>query len=445
MDYSDVVSSTPRLLKTCVDLTSLPSPRTVAVSSEKFKDHPTIQYFRNIKSKHHFAYHKAKRSNLESILANMSVFDPYSRELLLERLATFNVLNWLVPEVGIDLSELKCARNGWKCTSISANNNTKNHLICTQCHAQTILKFHTLDASLPFEFDLDDYNELNAALKAQYAEVVEKSGHRPECLWVNFETPAEGVYYLRPHLKQTNESLINDYLKNLMNLVDNSQVLMERANLQDLVRINGRIPDNNDEFVRVLNLWLLNRYFADNKENFSLMLDFTPRWYYSVALYGWDIHIQSFSDTLVLLLICTKCNKRIFLNTSPHSPVNRNDPYGVSPSTNIAVSASKILTPCRFPPSVPNDPEEEDEIFDLAADHKPWCCNRTGHADELHLYFVQMLISSEEYIGNAGDFDYSEMLVDLSDAPVKRRVSFDVNDGLDRLTKLRKLYLLDEH
>lgn len=490
MYWEDIPVNTPRVLKSYMDLVdspnssfiqlspSSPSQASPVAASTRISQHPDIQYFRRIKNKYHFAYHKSKRTqasnNIDKIESKMTVFDPYSRTLLIDRLVTYTALNWSIPnfssstnELANELNELKCARNGWKCTSISVNNNTKNHLICTSCQQQLILKFNNMDPSIPtpFEFDLEDYQELNNALKIQYVEQITKTGHNASCPWVNFETHLEGVYHLLPYLKTTNIILMDDYLKNLINLIDNSQVLKEMASFLDTIINADEVDENEDlfqEFIRVSNLWILHRYFSDNKENFSMMLDLLPSWFYKLAMFGWDLNIQSFSDKVVLLLICTKCNKRVFLDVATHSPIDKNDMYGVSPSTNLNMSASKILTPCQFPPVMgrykasnghfdeDHDNSSDDE-FNLIKEHKSWCCNTDqnfGKGLKFGKYFVELVISSEKFIGCSNDelFNENEMTLDFEDSSgrFKRKNSFDINEGLDKLNKLRKLYLIDE-
>lgn len=443
----DFRSATPKVLQRCVDVLATPSPKPDFLPRDpaKYSSHSDIQHFRTIKAKHHFAYHKAKHARpLEKIHAAMTVFDPFSRAALVERLATFTALNWTANE---GLSELKCAQNGWKCVSIALSANTRNRLVCTACGRQITLRYNSVGTA-PFDFDMDDIDELNAALVAQYRPQIERSAHKDSCPWVSFETPLEGVYYLRPHIHSSNQQLVDDYLRNLRSLVDNTPVLLDRASLFAAVAS----PD--DAFVEASNRALLARYFRDNKENFSALLDLTPRWFYALAVYGWDLHIQSFSTKLVLLLICTKCNKRVFLEASEHAPVAKHNAHAVS-QPHINVSSLKVLTPCKFPPALvalglENDafgPEidEENSLFDPVGEHKPWCCNVHNMGDiSYYDYFVRMFAEAERNMDTTGNFSGDlETGLDLQ-TPRKRPVGFDVNEGLERLTKLRKLYLLDE-
>ena len=62
-----------------------------------------------------------------------------------------------------------------------------------------------------------------------------------------------------------------------------------------------------------------------------------------------------------------------------------------------------------------------------------------------------MLVQSKTNIGPVGEYIYDSSLMDIdtsidSNQPPtrKRKNSFTVNEGLERLSKLRKLYLIDE-
>lgn len=442
----DFRTATPKVLQRCVDVLATPSPKPDFLPRDPaaYASHSDIQRFRTIKAKHHFAYHRAKHARpLEKIHAAMTVFDPFSRTALLDRLTTYTALNWTPNQA---LSELKCAQNGWKCVSIALSANTRNRLMCTACGSQITLRYNAVGTA-PFDFDLDDIDELNAALAAQYRPQIEHTAHKDSCTWKTFETPLEGVYYLRPHIHSSNEQLVDDYLKNLRSLVDNTPVLIDRASLF------AAIGSPEDGFVKASNSALLARYFRDNKENFSALLELTPRWFYVLAVYGWDLHIQSFSTKLVLLLICTKCNKRVFLNASEHAPVAKNSAHAIS-QPDINVSSLKVLTPCKFPPVLEalvldadafGSENEDDGLFDPVAEHKPWCCNVHDMGGiSFYDYFVRMFEDAERDMDTDGNISRdSEMALDLQ-TPQKRPHGFDVNEGIERLTKLRKLYLLDE-
>jgi len=145
------------------------------------------------------------------------------------------------------------------------------------------------------------------------------------------------------------------------------------------------------------------------------------------------------------------------------------------------------LTPVKVPvsrissSSIYDLEEEENDSFD-PFDHKPWCCNtnemtggdrrsekekettqkekeisenvkETSHKSPpsppssspplLYQYLIEMVKNSLLNIGVDGEYIIdSDILMD--DSKLKRRKSFDINDGLERLNKLRRLYLIDE-
>lgn len=447
MNLEDLPSSTPQVLQDCLSLFNSPTHesyiyKSYPLSTTNKRTDADIKYFQRVKAKNHFNYHKSKNTekstHIDTIESRMTVFDPYNHDSLIERLRTFNALNWNIPN-DLPLNELKCARNGWKCVLFSLNNNTKNQLLCTCCNQLLILRFSDDD---------DDNAEFHKTLCDTYTKQIETDKHNNNCPWRNFETPLEGIYYPRPYLNSTNEILVRDYLKCLKNLMDNSVVLNEYSDAFDEEFTTQVLPP---DFIRISNEWLLQRYFKENKENFSVMLDYTPPWFYKLALLGWSLHVQSFSRQVILLLICNKCNHRIFLNPT--------DIAEEKPSINL--SSSKILTPCKFP--VTNNIVEEDQYWDEEAsekvnpwdEHKSWCCNTNNVVtslnttpQSLHEFFVDLIQKSENSIGIDGEYiGEADMIVDESalDTPqFKRRKSFDINEGLERLSKLRKLYLIEE-
>jgi hypothetical protein len=54
-----------------------------------------------------------------------------------------------------------------------------------------------------------------------------------------------------------------------------------------------------------------------------------------------------------------------------------------------------------------------------------------------------MVAKSTKVLRADGLFSLDDMLIDFN-APVKRRASFDINEGMERLHKLRKFYLKEE-
>lgn len=464
MDLSEVSAGTPKVLGHCLELYLNPhraplelNVRSAPVTPAKYASHPDIQFFRLVKSQHHYTYHKLKISSAEHSHAGIelasTLFDPYSRDLLLNRLRTFNALNWSIPSLNqaqTSLTELFCASYGWQCESISKNNNTKNHLRCTGCHFELILRFNSVEqqpAFAPFQFDLDDIQLLNANLVDQYILQVQASGHDAACSWTKVHTPLIGVYYLTPHLSNTNATLIGDYLKRLRNLTDNLPILQDHvASFRNLTPPVG--AENLSKLVTVSNKWLLSRYFHDNKENFSIILDkMCPFWVYWLAAMGWDLNIQTFASQTVLLLICTSCNLRVF--------IKQNGVNGDRHSHLPVLSSSKILTPCTFPPSTTHlDSEfqiadgedmDEDEEPDAHFCHKEWCLQLLKVEGQFfYEYFEKLVNNLEKNIGPQGEYlSEKDLLLDLENETPKKRSSIDIEDGLERFTKLRKLYFVD--
>lgn len=463
MDLFEVSAGTPKVLNHCLELflKPLPSPkmhqfRSAPVTPAKFASHPDIQFFRLVKANHHYAYHKLKalgsESSLDTISCCSTQFDPYSRELLLQRLRTFNALNWNIPSLASGeemLTELACAANGWVCGSIARNNNTKNHLKCTACGREIILRFNTIGqqpAYAPFQFDLEDINHLNNNLKTLYIEQIQASAHDAACSWTKVHTPLNGVYYLTPHISETNEILIGDYLKSLRNLTDNLPILLEHS--RALLSLSPHIPvEQLTRLAKVSNKWLIARYFHDNKENFSVVFERTcPPWLYWLAAMGWDLNIQTFSSQMVLLLICTSCNLRVFVKQHGKQGQDAKTPF---------LSSSKILTPCSFPPHAPHlatvfsteymDEMEEEEEHDGNYCHKPWCSQMQNiEGVPFYEYFKTMLLALEKNVGPQGEYLLeNDQILNMESQNLKRPNSMDINDGIERFAKLRKLYFVD--
>ncbi|KAL6454738.1 hypothetical protein SBY92_004208 [Candida maltosa Xu316] len=268
---------------------------------------------------------------------------------------------------------------------------------------------------------------------------IENTGHSPNCLWKNFETPLNGTYYLRQHLPDSNDFLIKQYCKNLKNLIDNLLILQEYSESFTPTFLHQEIDP---AFIHISNQWLLAKYFHDNKENFITGLAYNiPTWIYQLAVFGWSLNVQSYARDVILVMSCNMCNERVFLNT----PSNTNIPQPLN------LSSSKILTPVKYPMSTAQ-PDDEFETavdcnkFDPRINHKPWCSHL--HND-LPKYFYDMLLASESSIGPNGEYvpDNDLMNIDTSlheQNVRKRSKSYTVNEGLERLTKLRKLYLIDE-
>lgn len=467
MNLSEISAGTPKVLSHCLELFLDPHPsssemhqfRSAPTTPAKYASHPDIQFFRLVKAKHHYAYHKLKTAVHDGLLDHTREkapsFDPYSRDLLLQRLRTYNALNWHIPATGqgqVELNELICAAAGWTCESIARNNNTKNHLKCTGCEHDLVLRFNSVEqqpAFTPFQFDLEDINQLNHNLKLLYLEQIHLTAHAAACPWTKVQTPLRGVYYLAPHISTTNETYIGEYLKSLRNLTDNLPIILEySAHLRNLSPPIG--VDQLSRLVAVSNKWLLSRYFHDNKENFSFILErMCPAWIYWLAALGWDLNIQSFSSQTVLLLICTSCNQRAFLkqqNSQGEHPAEPHPPI---------LSSSKILTPCKLPPTSTlsttvfsteymeemEEEEDQDEFFC----HKEWCTHvQNVDGQPFYDYFKNVIINLEKNIGQQGEYlSEKDQIFDMESTTAKKRDNTDLNDEIERFTKLRKLYFVD--
>ncbi|EGW34460.1 uncharacterized protein SPAPADRAFT_59885 [Spathaspora passalidarum NRRL Y-27907] len=437
----EVSHNTSQVLEDCLDIFQSPAhesynhKNTVYLGNTSFNQHPDIQYFQKVKQKNHFTYHKSKvqsQKSIEKIQSKSTVFDPYDLNMLLGRLRSFNSLNWQVPN-SPQLNELKCARNGWKCASFARN--IKNHLICTNCHQQLILRFSNNNISndtSPFDIDFlsgKEYDdELNSKLIEKYMVQIETTGHSTECSWRNFETPLDGVYYPRHYLSATNTFLITQYLKNLKSLVDNSLILQEHYD-----QIFKSSSLQSPEFINISNQWLLARYYKLDKENVSACLQHIPVWFYEIAAQGWSLNAQRYANDVILVMSCGMCNSRVFLNT-------------VTPASNL--NTLQALTPVKYP--LHHEPHDEltefdqplGPQFDPVHDHKPFCSH--VHDPHLHDYFFSLILGSINNIGINGEYINNDSTIIDRPTTTKRKKSFTMNDGLERLNKLRKLYLIED-
>lgn len=313
----DIVATTPRVLRQCASVISTPNHEKYVDTPDhtKYATNPDIQYFRSVKAKNHYLYHRLKRSSKplrDRIYAAASTFDPYSRSQLLQRLATYTVLNWALPEGASNdktwaVTELKCARNGWRCTSVAQGllSGQKNHLVCDICHRQLVLRYNKAHDSI-YNFDAADVAKLNASVARVHLDQITAHSHGPACPWQSLETPLEGVYYMRPHLQSTNATLLDEYRHTLNSLVRHWRVL--EPQLAEKVLSAGPLDET---FVSASNAMLL----QDNsdKENLTTLVASAPWWIYTVAQLGWEIRSQKFSTRTVHVLLCTGCNSRLIL------------------------------------------------------------------------------------------------------------------------------------
>lgn len=348
----DITAGTPRVLRQCASVLSTPTHEKYVDTPDfsKYASHPDIQFFRSVKAKNHYQYHRFKRSSQplrERIYAAASRFDPYSRPQLLERLASFTALNWNLPVTkDRQLTALKCAQNGWKCMSVRANM-PRNRLVCETCHQQLVLRYNDLLES-DFNYDYDDIAILNDHLVTVYIEQVTTKAHGAACPWGTLETPLEGVYYMRPHLVSTNEVLLSEYRRCLNGLLKHWRILEHQLSV-----LLSLLNDIDHMFVKLSSEYILATE-SDNKENIATLTAAAPLWVYTIAQLGWELRSQQFASQTVYLMVCTGCNSRWVFNDMTAELPN--------------LSPSKVLTPCEHKAVV-----EEDDGFD-PWDHQPWCC-----------------------------------------------------------------------
>ncbi|WPK27297.1 hypothetical protein PUMCH_004678 [Australozyma saopauloensis] len=429
MDSLNFAANTPRVLNQCLALLDQPARPTatfsVPLTPKKYENHPDIQFFSSIKKKHHFEYHKLKKNSTRDAWLDKSTvpmihsgkstsFDPYSRADLLHRISTFNALNWSIPpssdlnESGTvlpsTLNELFCALNGWACEPISRNNNFSNHLKCSVCEVQLILRFNSVDEASygKFLFDMEDIVRLNDNLKVSYLSEIRHGAHSQSCPWKSLSCSLQGIYYMTPYVSATNATLVTEYLLCLKNLIDNLPALENMGAFCQTLVPSGT-SELDEHFVRVSKMWFLDRFYTDTKENFAAVLDFVcPPWIYKVAALGWKLSLQSHQEDTVLLMTCDCCNQRLFV--------------------------------------------EQHMAEGVVHSHKPWCMHMSYMGQmSFYEYFYRLIALLEKSIGPHGEYLVDQELsfdMDPLTNNRKRRESFDINDGLDRLTKLRKMYFV---
>lgn len=434
MDVQDFSSQTPRVLNQCLALfefeqkansqgSSVAHRSAPSTPTGKYSAHPDIQFFSSIKKKHHFDYHKQKHQmTFEPVHRHSPTpieggFDPYSREGLLERISSFNALNWNIPPSAANsnsgeclpsnLTELFCAANGWTCEPISQNCNFTNHLKCSTCSGQVILRFNSINEETygKFSFDMNDIARLNDNLKISYLSEIKQGAHSASCPWKTILCSLRGTYYLTPYVGATNSTLITEYLTALRNLIDNIPLLGDVSGFCQKLIPNSE-SESNSQFIQISKMWFLNRFYTDTKENFASVLDFVcPAWVYKVAAMGWLLSFQQHGEDHFLIMSCFCCNQRLFL--AHEQDIEQGDHY------------------C----------------------HKPWCSfvNNMG-SNTFFEYFEKTLLLLENSIGPHGEYLLDQELSFDMDAVAtsrKRRESFDVNEGLEKLTKLRKMYFVN--
>ncbi|ODQ82462.1 hypothetical protein BABINDRAFT_5424 [Babjeviella inositovora NRRL Y-12698] len=314
--------------------------------------------------------------------ANAAAFAPYSREKLLERLKTYNVLNWNIDDE--DLSALKCARNGWSCV-----NNQRNTLSCVSCHLYMAVKLDSYPIDLSTstvgifgygegEYAMDeceetDQMELRHNLSQQYVRNL-KTSHSPACPWAKVECPLH-IYHFDYH---DMPRIVQDFIQRLRSLARNTETLHEAIQLSG-AGVRAVLLSE-----QLRSLEFMARQHAASDVFCTAPMDDIPRFIYELALLGWDLNIQQFKYKDVLLLSCMKCNRRILLNNTNqgHShPIDAVQSVPVKPE--ILLTPTKILAPCDYMPHTIDTngyfgnmtgPEGEagDEL-DIVSEHQLWC------------------------------------------------------------------------
>lgn len=427
MDLSDVSGHTPRILRHCLDVLNSPDLASAVhtkyasapATPAKYDNHPDITFFRLVKAKHHYDYHRKKRPHtIPDVLKKASVatppFDPYSRRQLLLRLKSYTSLNWRVPGGDtkglLQLNELLCAAHGWICQDVPFNQ-TKNHLKCSDCGSQMCMRFNSVDDQPQFaslKLGLHDIHQINLNLKEKYINYITCSAHSPACPWRKLSTPYDSVYYMMPYLDSTNLSLVDSYIDLLKGAIDNLLIIKDLHHLFPTLYPIDYPHDSFIQFMRASNEWLMARHFRENKENISSVLDRDcPSYVYWLAAMGWVLQTHEHLNRLTGLLVCSSCNARIFLNGSRDSCLD-----------------------------------------DSNYCHKPWCSQispMAGHA--YHEYFINMVVETQPHMGLHGEYppakEITKHLLEATDPLPQKRPHFDIADGLDRLSKLRKLYFAD--
>lgn len=342
--------------------------------------HPDIKYFQRIQHANHWQYHKRTGRSIDRIkTTTTALFDPYSVADLLARIKTYLALSWHVPYEVATITELLCAQNGWKCVEFNQTNPIKNHLMCTCCQSQLILKWDDQPSFASRFWGQDEEcvgESLNSLLETKYYEKIVNSGHEFSCSWRHFETPLVGFYYPRPYIND--HQLITEYLTNLDNLANNLSVLLEhQSSFSPSFVLDTSL---NDKFIANSNHWLA----AKSKVDTSLI----PQWVYRMAVYGWSLHVQSFSTQLVLLLICDKCNQRIFVNSAPHPQVP-----ALGSVDGLRLLESQVLPPNDIPMTALDSDDEGDQVSP-ATEHKLWCCHINNVASSTNaISFYEWIVS----------------------------------------------------
>ncbi|QPG76950.1 hypothetical protein FOA43_004344 [Brettanomyces nanus] len=332
--------------------------------------------------------------------------DPFDRDLLIQRMDTFNILNWTINDSR--LTPLECATNGWKCHS-----KRRNELHCQDCHATILVRLSgsggignslltsrignqtgdshmSLLSNFLFESDLEEEEEEAEFRRALVASYVSRlhSDHYQECVWRADNLDLSLVkrqYYLHNY---DMDRIIPQFGTSLRLLGMHQQVILGRKNFKK-------------DIISESDMGILKNY-TKRKYNSSLLL---------LALLGWELRQQRFGNRTLLLLGCKNCTRRILLGEFP---------------SNLALGGVKKLSSCNYPPSTVYNNEDglhpkssyeviasgdkwidefgDDEV-NLIKEHENWCCmvGRYSSSDLPGYKVVLQMLKSNTFIEDNDD------------------------------------------
>ncbi|VEU19415.1 DEKNAAC100790 [Brettanomyces naardenensis] len=360
--------------------------------------------------------HKIKRLGASHQKGRNRTFcDPFDRDLLIERIETFNVLNWTVNDSR--LTPLECATNGWSCHS-----KRKNELRCQGCHATILVRLNGLSSNQAktnrnmsllsnflFESDIEEEEEeadFRRALVTSYVNRLH-TDHYQGCIW-RADNLVLGLVKKEYYLSIGDmDRILPRFEKNLEFLGHHQQFLSLKNFRKDIISS--------------ADLSALKEYTQGLFSSSILLL----------VLLGWELKQQRFGKKTLVLLNCPNCTRRILLGE-------------VSGSTSL--DGVHRLSSCSYPPStvyngddnqrpkssyevITNNSNCIDEFGDdevnLINEHERWCCmvGRYSPTDLPGYKIVLRLLES-----NTFDVDM------LQDDESASEFSFD-----DSIAKLRSL------
>lgn len=400
--------------------------------SNEFKEseaHPDIRYFRSIKNKNHYEYHK-KKAVVDAKAENSTNFSPFDRSRLLNRLRTYRSSNWYLPVLppsASTLSELECACHGWECVESSPTSRWKNHLICTACCNEVYLMFnYTISSSsnVPHSLSGSDYDFVNEALMRKYSQLIISSGHNKNCPWVNLHTPKETVYYFTPYAMATNRILFDEYVVALKSIFVHLGSLLSSYRLERL-----EFPENIDstiisKFVTSSKSLLVDKN-ADLSNGEDLSVDNIPISFFFIAASGWKLLVKSFNDERLELFKCDSCG-------------------GVASVPSILEPKSSQSNSLSVFSDSPELQHATAMLSSLNNKHKSWCCHTKPMLGDMNasIYLTMMLAKLESPTDLRNDDFFPDLLIQPSTVNEAENSSSRIADNMRILKNLRNFYLL---